>query len=60
MIKAFYYLASYVFSFPLAKTVKGIFDSLSDDDDFFFPSVPRCTAAVKNQLPGADKKALRY
>ena len=50
--------------FCLAKKVEGIFDSMSDDDDFFTPSitvksVPK-TAPPKKELSESDKKALRY
>ena len=48
----------------LAKKVGGIFDSMSDDDDFFTPSitksVSKVTPAPKKELSESDKKALRY
>ena len=48
----------------LASKVGGIFDSVSDDEDFFTPSitvkaVPK-TATAKKELTESDKKALRY
>ena len=50
--------------FSIAKKVGGIFDSASDDDDFFTPSitksVPKTTAPAKKELSESDKKALRY
>ena len=51
-------------AFSLADKVGGIFNSMSDDDDFFTPSitvksVPK-TAPPKKELSESDKKALRY
>jgi len=51
-------------SLSVAKKVGGIFDSMSDDDDFFTPSitvksVPK-TTPPKKELSESDKKALRY
>lgn len=51
--------------FSLAKKVGGIFDSMSDDDDFFTPSISKsvsktsAAAASKKELSESDKKALR-
>ena len=61
-IVAFYLLA--IIKLSIAKKVVGIFDSMSDDDDFFTPSitiksVPK-TAPPKKELSESDKKALRY